>query len=199
VWSTKAISIRVFSFYLLITGGQKKTSYPNEIRNESESYFGIRYCQHGIKPIKFNDKLRTQVTYSGLFAFCFSIYISDNCRGFGPRTSSTTFHYNFNKNQKQIMYRDCTRGKLYEEYIHISHKKETLAGLKYNYLLFTEEFRNHMQLSLLCRPTKCLSSNYYASSKKVGSAEKIERHRNEHTSREINMFGKPKSTNAWEE
>jgi hypothetical protein len=56
-----------------------------------------------------------------------------------------------------------------------------------------------MQLGFLCRPTKCLSSNYYASSKKAGSAEKIETRQNEHTSREINMFGKPKSTNAWEE
>lgn len=32
-----------------------------------------------------------------------------------------------------------------------------------------------MQLSFLCRPTKCLSSNYYASSKKAGSTEKIEK------------------------
>jgi len=35
--------------------------------------------------------------------------------------------------------------------------------------------------------------------KKQEARKKIEKHRNEHTSREINMFGKPKSTIAWEE
>lgn len=42
-----------------------------------------------------------------------------------------------------------------DEYI-FSRQKETLVGLKSYYLLLTEEFRDHMQLSFLWCPTKCL-------------------------------------------
>jgi hypothetical protein len=66
---------RVFFFYLLITGGQKKASYPNEIRNEIESYFGIRNCQHGIKQIKLNDNYGRKLLTLGYSPFA-SAYIS---------------------------------------------------------------------------------------------------------------------------
>jgi hypothetical protein len=62
----------------------------------------------------------------------------------------------------------CTREKIVGmeyNYTYMFIKKETSADLKTYYLLFTEEFRNHMQLSFLWCPTKCLPSNNYALSK----------------------------------
>lgn len=116
MWFTKAITIQ-FSLYLLITGGQKKASYPNKIRNRSESYFGIRYYQHGIKQMKFNENYRHKLLTLGYSPFA-SAYISQiTAVGLAQephlQLSTTTSIKSKKKNYVQRLHKEKIIGKIH--------------------------------------------------------------------------------------